>query len=248
MTTDPDVNPTFDWTRISDDPNHPQAKAQARTVVQALRKVHTDVDITGFVRQAGTGKRVLDVGVVSHATRYFERGDWRHARIRETASYCLGIDILEHYVEELRNRGFNIRCVDATSDADLGERFDVVFVGDVIEHVDNPSALLRFCARHLSPTGRMLVTTPNPFSRKFVRQFHHDGVMVVNLDHVAWFTPTQAMELARRLGISLHAYHLIKPMGGWEAAWKRFAWRFTAVEYSFPDYLYEFRLAAPQPG
>jgi 2-polyprenyl-3-methyl-5-hydroxy-6-metoxy-1,4-benzoquinol methylase len=60
------------------------------------------------------------------------------------------LDILAPLVEELRGRGFNVRCVDATSDADLGERFEIVFAGDVIEHVDNAVALLRFAGRHLA--------------------------------------------------------------------------------------------------
>lgn len=132
----------------------------------------------------------------------------------------LDIDILAPLVEELNDRGFNVRCVDATSDVDLGERF---------------------AARHLAPGGRLYVTTPNPFSRKFVRQFKREGVMVVNLDHVVWITPTMAMELARRADIGLVAYHLVKPSSAFALAMKRLiGWRLEPVEYSFPDYLYEF--------
>ncbi len=234
------MSETFDWTRISDDPNNADARRQARTVIAGLRRVHTDGDINAFVQDAVRGKRVLDIGVVSHAARYFEHGNWRHGKIRDAAAYCLGLDILEDLVAELRQRGFNVQVADATSDLDLGDRFDVVFIGDVIEHVDNPSALLRFGARHLTPEGRMLVATPNPFSRKFMRQFMAEGVMVVNLDHVAWFTPTQALELARRNGIRLDAYHLIKPLSGLNLAFKQLAWKFSPVEYSFPDFVYEF--------
>jgi hypothetical protein len=66
--------------------------------------------------------------------------------------------------------------------------------------------------------------------------------MVVNLDHLAWFTPTQALEIARRIGLELTAYHLVKPIGGLNLALKRLAWRLgiSPVEYSFPDYLFEF--------
>ncbi len=233
---------SFDWTRISDDPNNSQAKAEARALLPRLRRVHTDTDLTGFVERAVAGKRVLDIGVVSHSARYFDEPGWRHGRIHKAAGYCVGLDILEPLVAELNSRGFNVRCVDATSDADLGERFDVVFIGDVMEHVDNPSALLRFAKRHVAPGGRILAATPNPFSRKFVRQFFKQGVMVVNLDHLAWFTPTQALEIARRIGLELTAYHLVKPIGGLNLALKRLAWRLgiSPVEYSFPDYLFEF--------
>lgn len=233
---------SFDWTRISDDPNNRQAKAQVRALLPRLRQVHTDTDLTGFVERAVAGRRVLDVGVVSHSARYFDEPGWRHGRIRQAAGYCLGIDILAPLVDELNARGFNVRCVDATSAADLGERFDVVFIGDVIEHVANPSELLQFAKRHLTPAGRILVATPNAFSRKFFRQFMRYGQMVTNLDHMAWFTPTMALELARRSGLEFAAFHLIKPMSAAKLALKRLAWRFEPVDYSFPDYLFEFTL------
>lgn len=235
---------SFDWTRISDDPNNRKAKAEVLALLPALRRVHTDIDLTGFVERAVAGKRVLDIGVVSHSARYFDEPGWRHGRIQRAAEYCLGLDILEPLVEELNRRGFNVRCVDATSDFDLDERFDTVFIGDVMEHVDNPSALLRFAKRHLARDGRILAATPNPFSRKFVRQFFRDGLMVVNLDHMAWFTPTMALEISRRVGLRFSAYHLIKPIGGVGGALKKLAWRLgiSPVEYSFPDYLFEFSL------
>lgn len=234
----------FDWTRISDDPNNGAAKAEVRVLLPLLRKVHTDTDLTGFVERAVAGKRVLDIGVVSHSARYFDEPGWRHGRIHRAAGYCLGLDILEPLVAELNGRGFNVRCVDATSELDLGERFDRVFIGDVMEHVDNPSALLLFAKRHLSTGGRILAATPNPFSRKFVRQFFRQGVVVVNLDHMAWFTPTMALEISRRIGLRLRAYHLVKPIGGISGAIKKFAWRLgvSPIEYSFPDYLFEFCL------
>jgi SAM-dependent methyltransferase len=239
-----------DWTSVSDDPNDARAKAAVRALLPRLRQVHTDTDLTGFVAEAGRGRRVLDIGVVSHSARYFDDPNWRHGRIHDAAGYCVGIDILAPLVDELNTRGFNVRCVDATSDADLGERFDLVFIGDVVEHVENPSALLRFAARHLAPGGRLLVATPNPFSRKFVRQFFKQGLMVVNLDHLAWFSPTMALELGRRTGLRLAAYHLVKPMAGLSLSLKRLAWRFgwTPVEYSFPDHLFEFARPAGDAG
>jgi len=234
------MTPEQDWTTVSDDPNHPAAKRAARLRLAALRKVHSDCDLLGFIEARVRGKRVLDIGIVSHSASYFDRPDWRHGRIAAAASSCLGIDIIEPLLLDLKARGFNVRWADATSDTDLGERYDVVFIGDVIEHVDNPVALLRFAARHLADGGKIYASTPNPFSRKFHRQFRRDGVMVVNLDHLSWITPTMAMELARRAGIRLAAYHLVKKMSP-AARWlKRFAWKLQPVEYSFPDYLYEF--------
>ena len=227
------------WTAISDNPNHPDAKAGVRRVLKDIQRVHTDTDLVGWIEKAAAGKRVLDIGMASHSEIYWgER--WPHRRFAKVASTILGIDILESLIGRLAADGYNVRVADATSDMDLGERFDLVLAMDVIEHVDNPVGLMRFCARHLAPGGRVLVSTPNPFSRKFIRQFHRQKQIVVNLDHVIWVTPTMALEIAHRSGLALEHLHLIKPMSKWKSALKRLAWRYEAVEYSFPDYLYEF--------
>jgi len=235
-----------DWTRVSDDPNHSAAKAAVRAWLPTARRVHDDVDMAAFVENLVRGKRVLDVGVAAHSLAYIERPDFRHRAIARAAAHCLGIDILAPLVAELAARGYNVRCVDATSAADLGERFDVVFIGDVIEHVSDVVALLRFAARHLAPSGRIYATTPNPFSRKFVRLFRREGMVVTNLDHVTWITPTMAMELARRAGLALEAYHFAKRYSPLGRALHRVAWLFSPPDYAFPDYVYEF--SAPAPG
>lgn len=235
------MNQPLDWTLVSDDPNDADAKDAVRAWLKTARIIHADCEMMDFVERLAHGRRVLDIGMAAHALRYVDQPQWRHARIARAAAHCLGIDILESLTTELAKRGFNVRCVDATSDADLGERFDMVFAGDVVEHVDDVVRLLKFGVRHLTPGGRLYVATPNPFSRKFYRQFRRDGVMVVNLDHVSWITPTQAMELARRAGIALACYHLVKPISPLSLAFKRLVgWRIEPAEFSFPDYLYEF--------
>jgi len=162
--------------------------------------------------------------------------------VAERAAYCLGVDILAAEVERLRPDGYSVRFTDATSDDDLGERFDVVFIGDVIEHVDNPVRLLAFGRRHLLPKGVMLAAMPNPFSRKFFRRFSREGTMVTNLDHVAWITPSMALELGRRAGLELRCYHLAKrlPANLLARAARELGRMFTPVEMPYPDYLYEF--------
>jgi 2-polyprenyl-3-methyl-5-hydroxy-6-metoxy-1,4-benzoquinol methylase len=230
----------LDWTELTDDPNNRAAKAAVRDYLLSARKVHTGHELTEFVETLIAGKSVLDIGVVEHARRYFDNPGWRHERIARAASRCLGVDILEPLVKELASRGFNVACVDATSERDLGERFEVAFVGDVMEHVNDPVRLLQFGARHLIPGGRLYATTPNPFSRKFYRRLRREGTMIVNLDHVFWITPTQAMEIGRRAGIPLVAYHLVKRYAGARLALKRLAWKFSPIEWSFPDFLYEF--------
>jgi 2-polyprenyl-3-methyl-5-hydroxy-6-metoxy-1,4-benzoquinol methylase len=234
------MSQTTDWTRFSDDPNNAQAKAAVRDYLLGVRQVHTDTDLLAFIESLVAGKSVLDIGVAEHSARYIERPNWRHGRIAALASRCVGIDVLKDLVEELKARGFNVVCMDATSDGDLGERFEVAFIGDVLEHVSDATRLLQFAARHLLPGGRVYASTPNPFSRKFYKRLRRDGTVIANLDHVAWITPTQAMEIARRAGRRLAAYHLVKRYSATQLAVHRISWRFTPLEWSFPDFVYEF--------
>jgi SAM-dependent methyltransferase len=229
-----------DWTRLSDDPNNAAAKRAVREYLLAIRHVHTEMNLLEFIESLVKDRSVLDIGVVSHSARYFDQPDWRHGRVAALARRCVGVDVIEELVAELNARGFNVACVDATSEHDLGERFEMVFIGDVLEHVNDASRLLAFAARHLAPEGRIYVTTPNPFSRKFYRRFRRDGTAIANLDHVAWITPTQALELGRRAGVTLAAYHLVKRYSPLQRALKQLAWKFSPVEWSFPDFVYEF--------
>jgi len=236
----------MDWTKLTDDPNNSEARSKALQVLVQRRAIHTDVDLMDYLVQRIGAKRVLDIGVVSHTMDYVTRKGWRHAIVAQHAGYCLGLDILEEPVRKLSELGYNVRVADATSDADLGEFFDIVFIGDVVEHVDNPVNLLKFAGRHLAVGGSILVATPNPFSRKFYRRFRREGTSVVNLDHVAWITPSMAMEIGRRAGLELAHYHLVKkdPAQPVTRMFRRLARRFAPIEFSFPDFLYEFRLPA----
>ena len=116
----------FDWTKLSSDPNLPDSRRRMTDFLLSVRREHPAEGTMAFLEAIAAGRRVLDVGVVSPGAHGAGDGKWRHGRIAAAASYCLGVDILAPEVEELRRRGFNVVAADATSDRDLGERFDVV--------------------------------------------------------------------------------------------------------------------------
>ncbi len=195
-----------DWTAISSDPNDKEAMAAVRRWLESIRVIHQQGKPLDVILRRIEGRKVLDIGICEHDERYMEDPGWKHNRIRERASEVLGIDILAPLVEKLAKAGYRVRVADATGEEDLGERFDAVVIGDVIEHVNDPVALLRFAARHLADGGEILVSTPNPFARRVTRKVIEEGMFIANLDHVFWVTPSQAMELARRAGLELFEY------------------------------------------
>ncbi len=195
-----------DWTELSSDPNDPAAMTATSQWLQEIRRIHSGVRPLDAIVERIENRKVLDIGICEHDERYMRDPGWKHNRIRTHASEVLGIDILAPLIERLSKQGYRVQVADATSDTDLGERFESVVIGDVIEHVDNPVALLRFAARHLERNGEILVSTPNPFSRRVRKKVEREGMFIANLDHVFWVTPSQAMELARRAGLELFEY------------------------------------------
>src|SRR5262245_38635821 len=120
------------------------------------------LSVQEFLSRHVRDKTVLDVGCADHAADRSVAATWLHRHLRASARRVVGLDILEAAVTALREQGHEMVCGDATS-IDLGERFEVVVAGELIEHVDNPGALIRNLARHLAPDGLLIVTTPNPF-------------------------------------------------------------------------------------
>jgi len=196
---------TRSWRDLSDDPNDPAVRQYLRETLLKARRGRIEFT-NDFLEDFVQGYEVLDIGMVAHTVDRTHDPQWRHNIIRNAAARAVGIDILEEPVNQLCARGYDVRLVDATSSADLGERFTRVVIGDVIEHVDNPVSLLRFAARHLAPSGRILCSTPNPFFIGNIVSGKRDGLFLTNAEHVSWITPTMALELAERAGVILHSY------------------------------------------
>ena len=200
------------WSGIS---NNPVARDSLEFVSGELRRCYRGVlpSYLEVMRQYTEGKSVLDIGVVEHCREFIDSPDWKHRIIKTLARRAVGCDILKDEVTYLRTLGLDIRLVDATSSADLGEKFETVYIGDVIEHVNDASALLRFAGRHAQTDGEIVVTTPCPFWWKTFASCIKRRPFVGNVDHVCWVTPFNAMELAHRAGLSFVGYHLVQNLG-----------------------------------
>jgi len=200
----------FRWREHAVDPNDAKTRILMHDFLKQRRVClpASDNETLKFFVDVSQGKAVLDVGVCEHTKDYMSNSNWKHAHISKAASRCLGIDILEDLVASLASKGFNVKCVDALSDVDIGERFDRVICGDVIEHVDNPVKLLKFLGRHLTPGGKIFVSTPNPYCLRVLREVFFKGTMVVNFDHITWQNPCTMNEVAARAGLQLTAYYL----------------------------------------
>ncbi|RWM80798.1 MAG: methyltransferase domain-containing protein [Mesorhizobium sp.] len=200
------------WSEVS---KNPISEAARSLVTGVLKKkdggsIH---DLTAFWEKALTNRTLLDIGVVEHSMEFTTRPGWRHGIFVKLASRAVGVDILVEEVKELNKLGYDVRVCDATSDADLNERFDVVYIGDVIEHVNDPVGLIRFAGRHARPDGEIIVSTPSPFWWRNVQEMISRNTYIGNVDHVRWVTPVNALEIAHRAGVSLKRYYTVETEG-----------------------------------
>jgi 2-polyprenyl-3-methyl-5-hydroxy-6-metoxy-1,4-benzoquinol methylase len=70
-----------------------------------------------------------------------------------------GIDISEQMVELARQKGHRAVSVEAQAEF-AGEKFDLVTLWDVLEHLSNPVETLRNLTQFLKPGGHILLQTP----------------------------------------------------------------------------------------
>jgi 2-polyprenyl-3-methyl-5-hydroxy-6-metoxy-1,4-benzoquinol methylase len=82
------------------------------------------------------------------------------ARMRSFGWTVSGIDPDPAAVSVGAKQGLHIRT-GTIADLPETERYDVITLSHVIEHVSDPLALLRECAKRLQPTGRLIIATPN---------------------------------------------------------------------------------------
>ncbi len=195
------------WFEHTSDPNTPAIVAlRARQIELARREpVARRVD---YLAELAAGRRVLDVGMVEHSMEIAQQAGWLHGRLAAAASYCLGIDILEGPIEALRSEGYNVKVCDITKDK-LEDTFEVIVAGEVIEHLDEPAALFRAAARLLTPDGRLVVTTPNPFAIHRAWQGLR-GQFKDSVDHVAMFSASNIVELAERADLVLLSWRGVR--------------------------------------
>lgn len=201
---------TEHWSELSPNPISPAAMSYVDDLIRTRFRgpvCHLEQLLDALL----PGKSVLDIGVVEHDVSFIGRSGWKHDLLRQRASKIVGVDIVQDAVALLRDRGYDVRLCDATSDDYLGEKFDLVFAGDVIEHVDDPVRLLKFAERHVVDGGKIIVTTPCPYWWRNIRNMLNHGTFMGNVDHVRWVCPTHAVELASRARLLLSDYYTLEP-------------------------------------
>lgn len=144
-------------------------------------------------------KKILDIGCIGQAEEHrFGGTDWRHGKISEVADKLIGIDIQRKAIEKIKRKGYDVRYANVQN-LDLDEKFDIILLMELIEHVENPGIVLEKVRKHLVKRGLMVVSSPNAFRYgNFLR--HWRKITDGNPEHVAHYTPFIFKRLASRFG------------------------------------------------
>jgi SAM-dependent methyltransferase len=110
------------------------------------------LDLSVMDLRAQSGGRLLDVGC---------GGGELLAFLRSLGWQVEGVEVDPVAVERARAKSLTVHLGTLEDQRLSADRFDVITMNHVIEHVHDPIGLLRECRRILKPGGRLAVTTPN---------------------------------------------------------------------------------------
>jgi 2-polyprenyl-3-methyl-5-hydroxy-6-metoxy-1,4-benzoquinol methylase len=179
------------------------------------------VNRADYLCELASGNRVLHVGCAAAPLTLADLQSplFLHRRLVEASADCHGVDNDDEAAEMLRAAGFeNIRTADATELPQLTrDRFDLIVMGEVLEHVADPGSLLRQMPKMLTSSGRIVITVPNAYNLfRFLHMFV--GREVVHMDHVAYYSPKTLTAACSRAGLTLEQLAFTDPFGESEGA------------------------------
>lgn len=178
----------------------------------------TLIDRLTLLEELAFKKTVIHVGFVDHTLdqihKKLPKNTWLHARLEKAASRCLGVDVNSPGVEYAKNvLGYNsITCADIISEnitEIASKKWDVMLLGELIEHVNNPVWFLSELARiYRKNVSTVILSTPNAFKHKnFFLGL--TGKEKINSDHRYWFTPFTIAKVLTQAGLSVKDIYMV---------------------------------------
>lgn len=153
-----------------------------------------------LVSRAGTGL-VLDLGCADWPLTAKRRGLLLVDRIAQTDATLIGGDYAIEGLRLVAKRGIRAVALDAHDLPFAAGAFDTVIIGELIEHVANPTLALAEARRVLTPAGAVIITTPSAYSLKHFVAAAITGKERVHPDHRHIFSPRTLSYTLDRAGL-----------------------------------------------
>lgn len=117
-----------------------------------------------YITKQVKNKSALDLGCVAHNLNLIKtqskNNAWMHKIIKDYSKYVVGIDNEKKEIKILNNKGYNIIYKDV-QDFNLEKKFEIIFAGEIIEHLANLSGFFNSIKLHMKRDSKLILTTPN---------------------------------------------------------------------------------------
>jgi 2-polyprenyl-3-methyl-5-hydroxy-6-metoxy-1,4-benzoquinol methylase len=163
----------------------PPTDARFAELSKSFGHVVTDLKRLGYER-----KRVLDLGCdAGYALAAFREHGWSG----------VGIEVNRSTSEYARKR-LGLPILSSIDELEATEKFDVIMLSHVIEHIVEPSDLLKSLGERLRPGGVLYIKAPNYGSRHVRYLKRGDWLAFIPLQHVWYFNSRSLRRLLRQNG------------------------------------------------
>lgn len=133
-----------------------------------------------------SGRKILDVGCGEGQFVYTaNQNGWK----------ALGIDLSEPAIQLCKKFGANARSIDFFSAELDREKFDVIVMSELIEHVPHPGRFLKRAEELLLAGGFLYLTTPN--FRSLTERSLRQNWSAISIQHISYFYPSSFKRLVQ---------------------------------------------------
>ncbi len=157
------------------------------------------------------GKRVLDIGCAK---------GYLGAKFKEKGNYVAGVEISEKAAKEAEKVLDRVYVFDLEKEWPseiMSEKFDLIIMAEVLEHVFDPKEILKNVNKILVPGGKIIITTPNFMiwlnRIKFIfGRFAYTDEGIFDFGHIRFFTYPYLKEVLAESGFKVdEEKHIIYP-------------------------------------
>lgn len=195
------------------------------------------------------GSRVLEIGTAS--------GYLGEYLIKEKNCEVWGVEpFAEAYQEAMKcgyTRLFNKSVEEFLADNDgVPEKFDVILLGDVLEHLVAPAVVLRQLTRQLQPAGICVISLPN-IAHYSIRKdlllgrWAMSDAGILDRTHLHFYNQAGMIELIKSAGLDIVS---VRPSGGYlERFLRRFGQLGKRLLFAAPRvFAFQFIITAKLPA
>jgi len=169
--------------------------------------VYTDTVVKGFdltnemkevLKESGwKGKKVIDVGCGTGLFAF---------TVAQKGAKVTGMDYIPRAIEEAKSKykHSNLEYIVGNAET-LKGKFDVIVSLGTLEHMDDPLSILKSFKKHLTPGGKIIITSPNWLNpRGYVLQtLHHLFDTPITLADLHYLTPLEFTIFAKKINMSM---------------------------------------------